>query len=927
MGFKAAVFAAPWALLLALWGSVQAAPPVGAGAGAGAAVAVAPATALRQAQPLMSGWRFQLDDALADDAALRADTGAWAPVSLPHTWNALDAASTVQTTPNSKPYRRGIGWYRLRFDANVARSGTQWLEFDGASITATVWLNGTRLGEHRGAFTAFRFDVTRLLRAQGNELLVKADNRRPLKYGEPTTIIPLSGDFNMAGGLYRGVRLLATADRAHVALDDHGGPGVYARTRTVRPDGSAEVEVLTRLRHHGQTAGQYRVRSQLVDADGRPGAPAVVSPLQLAPGAQPELVQTLRLPQARLWRGTQNPHRYRLRVALLAPSGRVIDQVEQFFGVRTVAVDAHRGFLLNGQPWVLRGANLHQDHQDMAWAITPEQTAQSLGILREMGANALRLAHYPHAQDTYAQADALGWVVMAELPFVNSSAIAFYGPNMCEQALADPEANGIADNARQQLLEMVRQLHNHPSIAFWSVANEVTTFACGQTTERNNLTPLVRSLQALAKREDPLRITTLADQVTRRGDTLLPDPIRLPGLTDSYGVNRYFQWYHGSSETELGEHLDGLRQQHPGLSIGLTEYGAGSALSHHTDNPRGGRPCQRDLTGARRLCVQPEGFAAWVHQNALAAIHARPWLYGSFVWNAFDFGSGIRHEGDIGATNTKGLVTFNRQERKDSYYLYQANWSAQPVLRVAGRRHGERAYPVADVTVYSNAERTTLMLDDRVLQTLEAAQCPMKACVFRQVRLPVGSSMLTAVARHGERWLTDAVQWRLAPDNAENLYIAAGQLLSGVQSNDPLLGRHRYGSDHFFEGGLPSLNTHNGPVLGIGEAQVPADPRVWDQHRAGSRFAYRLPLAAGRYRVTVGVLALESDRPQAQVFDLLANGQALISGIDIAADAGAANTAFTRSAVVEVGGQGLLLEAVARSGQARISNLAVQRMP
>lgn len=885
-------------------------------------------TGLRTENPLTQGWRFRLDDALNDDQALKADAAAWETVALPHTWNALDAATSVQTTPTSKPYRRGVGWYRLRFDAAAGPRGTQWLEFGGASIAATVWLNGTRLGEHRGAFTAFRFDVTRVLRPRDNELLVKADNRPPLRYGEPTTIVPLSGDFNMAGGLYRGVRLIVTADKAHVALDDHGGPGVYAST-TALHDGTATVQVLTRLRQLGNKGGLYSLRTRLLSADGKPVAPPSQSPLRLAPGDAAQVQQQLQVARARLWQGAADPYLHRLVVELLAPGGRVVDRVQQDFGIRTVAADPERGFVLNGQPLNLRGVNLHQDYLDRAWAIQPAQTDESLAIVREMGANALRLAHYPHAPYTYARTDALGLVVLAELPFVNSTAIAFYGPKQCEQALADPETNGIADNARQQLREMLRQLHNHASIAFWSLANEVTTFPCGQNTERNNITPLIRSLQSIAKAEDPLRVTTLADQVTRQGDRLLPDPISIVGLTDSYGVNRYFQWYYGNSPTQLGEHLDDLRRQHPTLPIGLTEYGAGSALSQHTDNPQGGRPCQRDLTGARRVCPQPEGYAAYVHQQALAAITARPWLYGSFVWNSFDFGSGIRHEGDIGATNTKGLVSFDRRVRKDSYYLYQANWSAEPVTHIVGRRHTERAYTVADVVVYSNASRTTLLLEDRELQTLNAAQCPMRVCTFRGIRLRAGANMLSAQGWHGSRWLTDAVFWKLAPDNADNVYIAAGQLMSGLQSDDPLLGRHRFGSDHFFEGGEPSLNTHNAPVKGINERAVPADPRVWDQHRAGMAFAYRVPLPAGRYRVTLGFLTTEAaqNNEPASVFDVQANGSMVLTGLDLAKAAAEPGTAITRSFDVEVGTQPLHLQFTATTGLARVSNLSVVRQP
>lgn len=902
--------------------------PPAAQAGSAAAQPPVKAAVPRSAVPLMQGWRFVLDDGLSDAQAAQTDASSWARVDLPHTWNALDAATTVQTTPASKPYRRGVGWYSLRFDAPADARGTQWLEFGGASIAATVWLNGTRLGEHRGAFTAFRFDVTRVLRSGGNELLVKADNRPPQRYGEPTTIVPLSGDFNMAGGLYRGVRLVSTSDKAHVALDDHGGPGVYASTTALR-DGAATVQVLTRLSQHGPRAAGYTLRTSLLSAEGRSVAAPSLSPVRLSPGARLEVQQALQVPKARLWQGAADPYLHRLIVELVAPGGRVVDRVQQPFGIRTVAADPQRGFILNGQPLNLRGVNLHQDYQDRAWAIDPAQTDESLAIVRDMGANALRLAHYPHAPYTYERADALGLVVMAELPFVNSTAIAFYGPKQCEQALADPESNGIADNARQQLREMLRQLNNHASIAFWSLANEVTTFPCGQTTERNHITPLIRSLQTIAKAEDPLRVTTVADQVTRRGDSLLPDPISIVGLTDSYGVNRYFQWYYGNSATQLGEHLDDLRRQHPTLPIGLTEYGAGSALSQHTDNPQGGRPCQRDVTGARRVCPQPEGYAAYVHQQALAAITARPWLYGSFVWNSFDFGSGIRHEGDIGATNTKGLVSFDRRVRKDSYYLYQANWSAEPVTHIVGRRHTERAFSVADVVVYSNASRTTLLLEDRELQTLDAAQCPMRVCTFRGVRLRAGANMLSAQGRHGSRWLSDAVFWKLAPDNADNVYIAAGQLMSGVQSDDPLLGRHRFGSDHFFDGGEPSLNTHNAPVKGINERAVPADPRVWDQHRAGQAFAYRVPLPAGRYRVTLGFLTTEAakNNEPGSMFDVQANGSTVIAGLDLAKAAAEPATAITRSFDVEVGTQPLHLQFSATTGLARVSNLSVVRQP
>jgi beta-galactosidase len=274
-------------------------------------------------------------------------------------------------------------------------------------------------------------------------------------------------------------------------------------------------------------------------------------------------------------------------------------------------------------------------------------------------------------------------------------------------------------------------------------------------------------------------------------------------------------------------------------------------------------------------------------------------------------------------------VSFDRRVRKDSFYLYQANWSQQPVTHIGGRRHTERAYPLADVVVYSNASRTTLLLDDRELQSLDAAQCPLRVCTFRNVRLRPGANMLSALGRHGTSWRSDAVHWKLAPDNAENIYIAAGQLLSGVQSDDTLLGRHRFGSDNFFDGGEPSLNTHNGAVKGINEKAVPAEPRVWDQHRAGKAFGYRIPLPAGRYRVTLGFLSTVAAKPgeAGSVFDVQANGSTLITGLDLGAAAAEPGTAIARSFDIEVGTQPLHIAFNATAGLARVSNLSIVRQP
>ena len=367
-------------------------------------------------------WRFIQDDNLTDAAALSSDASTWSTVHLPHTWNAIDAATSEQTTPTSQSYKRGKGWYRLEFD-RPCTAATQWVQFDGASIVADVWLNGEKLGQHKGAFTAFRFDVTgKLLAGQKNVLLVKTDNTAPVTSTDLTAIAPLSGDFNMSGGLYRGVSLISTRDAAHIALDDFGSSGVFART-TALGGGKAMVNVRTKLKNDGHGSGMYTVQVALFEADGQTPKVAVQSSVMIDSGTAAELSQDVPVPSPHLWQGLEDPYLYQLVVELKHGggngAGNTIDKVAQDFGIRTMTFDPNLGFFLNGKSMPLRGVNMHQDYYHKAWAIDPANTDESFAVINEIGANTLRLAHYPHAQYTYDHADALGVVVWAEVPFVN----------------------------------------------------------------------------------------------------------------------------------------------------------------------------------------------------------------------------------------------------------------------------------------------------------------------------------------------------------------------------------------------------------------------------------------------------------------------------------------------------------------------------
>jgi beta-galactosidase len=863
-------------------------------------------------------WRFIQDDSLTDEAGLANDASSWTSVTLPHSWNENDAASTAQTTPSSVPYKRGKGWYRLEFDSPGA-GATQWLQFDGVSIVADVWLNGQKLGQHRGAFTRFRFDVTGKLKPGRNVLVVKADNSAPTSGADPTAIVPLSGDFNMSGGLYRSVSLVSTPHPVHFVLDDLGSFGIFART-TALNEGRAKVNVRAMLKNDSMADGSYTVQVTLLEADGETIKSANKQSFSVKAGAQVEAAQDITVARPHLWQGVNDPYLYKLVVEIKDEGGSTIDKVVQDYGIREMKFDPAKGFFLNGKSFPLHGVNLHQDYQGKAWAISKEQTDESLGLIKEIGANTVRLAHYPHAQYTLEQADKMGFVVWAELPFVNTTVVP------CTAGVATAPA--LVENAKQQLQELIRQQYNHTSIATWSVGNE-TTQGCGLPA---NAVPVLKALHALAKVEDPSRPTTLASN---------KDNDQIGGITDIWAQNQYFMWYTASPVSVLGTLLDGLRASFPVQPVGISEYGAGAALSHQSDNVNDaiGSVVSFDVSGKTRTVYQPESYASLVHEANYGLFLTKEYLWGTYVWNMFDFGSGIRHEGDIGATNTKGLVSFDRKTKKDAFYFYKAHWSRDPVTYITGRRYVDRNLPAANVKVYSNADSVTLSVNGRAIKTLTAADCQNKTCNFGEVPLTVGDNTVVAIGSAGGKTFSDTVVWKLDGDHATNLYIAAGQVTTGFfsEANGALGLQKRFASDNYFTGGIRKNLPFGtgpgqlaGPLANVGTSGVPAEGRVWDAYREelSGGFSYDFSLVPGKsYLVKLGFLEPSLAAGQ-RTFDVRATtgGATLtpIQNLDVAASASGVGAALVRQFPVTIGADGKLrLDFVGRTGKAMVSNIMV----
>ncbi|WP_249051832.1 carbohydrate-binding protein [Cellulomonas fimi] len=500
---------------------------------------------------------------------------------------------------------------------------------------------------------------------------------------------------------------------------DFGGPGVYLRQRDVSAS-SATVDVTTKLWNNNDDARTLAVRTVVTRPDGGVVVEQTSGTSTLAAGEGTEVVQIIAIARPRLWNGVADPYLYDANVEVIdRATGRVVDVVTEPLGLRTVAVDADEGFSLNGARLPLRGVNLHQDRAEIGWAQSNADHVEDFDIIGEMGANAVRMAHYQHDQKDYELADERGFVVYAELPFINDYT----------------DTPAFEQNVRQQLTEMIRQNYNHPSIVFWGIGNE-------QRVDDARTNELLAGLSDLADAEDPDRITTYASCCLSDSS-----PVTEHAETSSY--NKYFGWYGSPDRESFGQWADKLRAAEPDKAIGISEYGAGANTRQHALDP-----LKPETTGR----WHPEEYQAQFHERVWKDIEARPFIWGSFVWNMFDFASDRRSEGDQPGINDKGLVTRDRQVRKDAYYFYKASWASTPTLHITSERWADRTDPLTDLKVYSNATSVSATLNGRPLGSRASGD---KIFRWDDVTLDPGQNVVTVAATIGGVRRTDSVTWTL----------------------------------------------------------------------------------------------------------------------------------------------------------------------
>ena len=855
---------------------------------------------------LRDGWRFKLGPDSATEFQAEPDA-TWTTVSVPHTWNRVgyykDAPATHINTAENVVTTQGVGWYKLVFTppANVD-SMESFLQFDAASRIATVWLNGTMLGSHRGGFSRFRLDSTAVLKpGQEDRLTVKVDNTKPALGSSTADVLPLTGDFFVYGGLYRPVSLVFVK-KTHLDLMDYGSPGVYARTTSIA-SGRAQVQVRARVRNDSEQSEALVLRIKLVDAQDKVAGQEEQT-VRVEPASVEERIENVTVPRPHLWQGVEDPYLYRLVVELSNKSSQLLDRVSVPFGIRQVRFDANEGLFLNGKHVAVHGVGYHQDREGKGWAREPEDVAADEATMREMGVTGIRLTHYQHGQPIHDLADRDGLVVWDEIPLVSQWTL---GESL------EPTA-ALRENARQQLRELIAQDFNHPSVITWSIGNEIDfgntipAFVGNKSGAVPDPLPLLRELNQLAHALDPGRPTTLATCCEARGSA--PDahvPITA-SVTDLSGANRYFGWYY-DEPSDLGPHLDALHRTRPAQPMAVTEYGAGGAISLHSDNALGG-PESRNRP-------QAEEYESYIHEQNWSTLRSKPYLWATFLWNSFDFGSTTRSEGNAQDINTKGIVTFDHKYRKDPYFFYKANWTATPTVHINSSLYTERAYRTTDVRVYSNAPKTSLDVNGKLIGVLES--CPDRICVWSGIVLSPGANNIVATGSFPNGDVEDKVQWHLSDAAAKETYIDCGALVAGASPDK------RFGSDTFFAGGTAQVIT--GPGSGF-RAPPPASiagtrsPEVAATYRAGT-FSYRVPVDDGPHTVVLTFVE-PSLHPGERVFDVFANGQKVLTDLDVAEAAGGALTAYQRQFEVNAKEGMVILEFKPSKGDAIVSAIEVR---
>ncbi|MDV7185881.1 glycoside hydrolase family 2 TIM barrel-domain containing protein [Lutibacter sp. TH_r2] len=631
--------------------------------------------------------------------ALNFDTSTWSKVKIPHTYS-MDAIENIG-------YYRGEAWYKTSLQlSETIKNDRIFIRFEGVGHDTQVYVNGVSVGKHVGGYSAFCFEITDAINKNGeNTIAVNVTNEPNYKR------IPTNDKlFNFYGGIYRPVQIFSTPK---CAIDPtyFASSGVFVETKLVE-EKRAQVEVRTHISNTSDS-NNIDLKYTLVDSNNEVVFSDEVK--QVLNSKNQVVSKVINIENPILWNARKNPSQYTLKIQL--ENNNQVDIVEQKFGIRTYNFDNDKGFVLNGEPYRLFGVCRHQEWKQFGPALENKQHEKDMDLIDEIGASALRLAHYQQSDKMYEIADEKGILVWAEIPFVHD----YTGRE--------------GGNAKEQLKELILQNYNHPSIFVWGLWNEVRAW------KDPNEFPvgLTKELNKIAHNLDKTRLTTSASD---RGITS-----NMGSITDLQAWNKYFGWYSGDY-SDMGKWIDESHKIQPTIKIGISEYGVGANIAHQDrsklEKPKGN--------------IFPEQIQTEYHETTWKILKERPFVWGTFIWNMFDFSVASWNRGGVRNLNHKGLVTFDREIKKDAFYFYKANWSKEPVLYIAERRNNKRTEDVVNVKVFTNLKGITLKVNGKKIASKKLTS-DYKTIVFNNVKLLKGKNTLTVLSNKKHNSLLDEVIW------------------------------------------------------------------------------------------------------------------------------------------------------------------------
>lgn len=827
-----------------------------------------------------TGWKFHLGGLEFAETSDFNDSS-WENVTIPHTWNAKDPFDDDLT------YIRGIGWYRKIINLNVVDTTKKTtLHFDGAFQVADVYLNGAFVGRHKGGYTAFAFDVSKYLKVGQNCIAVKVNN------AQDQFIPPLSIGYAGYGGIYRPIKWIVK-NNIHFTSDKFASSGIKINTPAVSTK-NASVNIEANVSNESGKVEKATLFHQIFDVKHQL-VKTLTKDFTIAVGKSVIINLETNIENPELW-SPETPNLYTIESSIKL-DGQIIDETKNPLGLRWFSFNPNEGFTLNGKKYTLNGTNRHQDKEGKGDALSTQDHRHDFKMIKNMGCNFVRLAHYPQSQDVLNLADSLGLLIWEETPLVNYMNI-------------DPE---FLANSEHMIKEMIHQNYNHPSVIIWGSMNEILLWS--STGERiqnhENEKDYVQQVQQYAvkldsvvRNQDPSRYNVIAMHMSNEYDEY-----HIADIPKISAFNVYSGWYGGKLE-EFGASLKKRHQEHPKEIVFISEYGAGGDSRINTS-----APVRLDFSGQyQRMFLE-----SYIRQT-----REMPWLAGTAIWNQFDF-SQPNTGGTIPNLNQKGLVNWNRIP-KDSYYLFKANWNNEPMIYIASRDWKQRSGSLGQksaVEIYANLKEVSLTLNGKKIGVKKPNDVQK---IVYEILLKQGDNFIKVTGYDGRNLVTDTLTINFKPsfiadNNFKSFYVNIGSKTQYLDADGTI-----WAEDQPYEKGSYGCVEGENIMMGLKKVIASTTNAPLYYSSLESLEAYKIDIPDGKYKINLGFVETESLNTGERVFDVSANGKSIIKNLDLTAEAGEAKALQKTFLLTIKNNEGLTLNFKSTKGKTLLSNLSVEKL-